>query len=84
MESATNNITIIINDKKYILTQEAWNSITRMVSDTLKFWAGAKEDTDNFPWDLFEDFEKPPILTPQTLAQLRELKIDTHDIEKYL
>jgi len=44
---------IIINDVEF--NEEESLFLKKVIEDSLEFWSTAKEDTEEFPWELFED-----------------------------
>jgi hypothetical protein len=67
---------IIINDIEF--SEEESLFLKKVIEDSLEFWSTAKEDTGEFPWELFEDHTVE--INNSALCKLRLANIKTFSL----
>jgi len=74
-----------IEDKSIVLADEEFEFLKSVIENTLRFWADAHNETEFFPWELFEEDSIPAEINDnakQALNKLKFMDINTFDLEK--
>jgi len=76
-------VTIIVDKKSIELTNEEWDFLKKyIIEDTLSFWEQTKQQTDKFPYELFEDeiVKKIQNIRKDTLDKLEQININVYKL----
>jgi len=76
-------VTITVDKKSIELTNEEWDFLKKyIIEDTLSFWEQTKQETDRFPYELFEDeiVKKIQNIRKDTLDKLEQININVYKL----
>jgi len=76
-------VTITVDKKSIELTNEEWDFLKKyIIEDTLCFWEQTKQQTDKFPYELFEDeiVKKIQNIRKDTLDKLEQININVYKL----